>query len=40
MNGPRKLNATIPSAETLEDFDGFKFADNEDISDFNPPLVT
>ena len=39
MNGPRKLNVVIPSAEALEDFDGFKLSESEDISDLQPPLV-
>lgn len=39
MNGPRKLNVVIPSAETLEDLDGFKLSESEDIANLQPPLV-
>lgn len=39
INGPRKLKAVVPTAPTIEDLDSFKFNENEDISDFNSPLV-
>ena len=39
MNGPRKLNVIIPAAETVEDLDGFKFAENQEISNLQPPLI-
>ena len=39
MNGPRKLRAVIPSAESIEDLDNFKLAEDENLSKFEPPLV-
>jgi hypothetical protein len=34
MKGPRKLKAVVPRAENIEDFDMFKFNEDESLNDF------
>ena len=34
MKGPRKLKAVVPKVECLEDFDMFKFSEEENLNDF------
>ena len=34
MKGPRKLNAVIPKVQNFEDFDMFKFSEEENLNDF------
>ena len=39
MNGPRKFQASIPSTQSVEDFDSYKLNDDEDLAKFKPPLT-
>ena len=34
MKGPRKLKAVVPKVQDYEDFDMFKFAEDENLNEF------
>lgn len=40
MNGPRKFRVIVPNFENSEDLDAFKFAENENLSMFQSPIIT
>ena len=40
MNGPRKFRVSLPNFEKTEDIDSFKLAENENLTIFQPPIIT
>lgn len=39
MNGPRRLKATIPNVKNREDFDMYKLAEDQCLTNFQSPIV-